>query len=54
MQPYDDVKNSHLLKERGIGFEEIIKEIEKGNIVVILEHHNPEKYPNQRIMQKEI
>lgn len=47
---YNEVKNSHLLKERNIGFEEIIKEIEGGNIIEIIEHHNKEKYPAQKIM----
>lgn len=42
-------KNEKLLKERGIGFEEIIYNIAAGNELAVFEHPNREKYPNQRI-----
>ena len=47
---YNPEKNSILLTQRGIGFEEIITEISQGNILGIYYHHNQEKYPNQKIM----
>jgi hypothetical protein len=43
-------KNAQLLAERGLGFEEIIEEINNGNLITIKPHHNQEKYPGQKIM----
>lgn len=47
---YNTDKNVQLLAERGIGFEEIIEEINNGNLVTVKKHHNQEKYPKQNIM----
>jgi len=47
---YNFEKNAFLLKTRGIGFEEIIEEITNGHLFKITDHHNPDKYPNQKIM----
>ena len=47
---YNEDKNIDLLKKRGIGFEEIIVEINNGNLIDIVSHHNTIKYPNQKIM----
>jgi uncharacterized DUF497 family protein len=47
---YNFEKNAQLIKERGLGFEEIITEINNGNLVNITAHHNQEKYPEQKIM----
>jgi hypothetical protein len=38
---WDDAKNAKLRKERGIGFEDIIFYIERGDLLNILEHPNP-------------
>ncbi|MGH9199378.1 MAG: BrnT family toxin [Acidimicrobiia bacterium] len=46
---WDDAKNAKLRKERGIGFEDIVFHIERGNLLDILEHPNPERYAGQRI-----
>ena len=46
---WDAEKNEQLRAERGISFEEIVFHIERGDIVDILEHPNPEKYRGQRI-----
>lgn len=43
-------KNAQLIEERGISFERIVNRVENGGLVRVLEHHNPAKYPNQRIM----
>lgn len=43
-------KNEILAKERGITFEEIVQRIEQGASVFDVEHSNPVKYPNQRIL----
>lgn len=47
---YSEEKNANLLKERGVGFEEIIYEINHGNLIGITNHHDEIKYPAQKIM----
>jgi uncharacterized DUF497 family protein len=46
---WDDAKNAKLRTERGIGFEEIVFHIERGDLLDILVHPNPERYGGQRI-----
>ena len=46
---WNEEKNELLKKTRNISFEEIVIYLEKGNIFKELEHHNKDKYPNQRI-----
>jgi uncharacterized DUF497 family protein len=46
---WDDAKNAKLRKERGIGFEDIVFHIERGDLLNILEHPNPDRYAGQRI-----
>ena len=46
---WDDAKNEKLKAERGIGFEEIIFLIERGNLLDVLEHPNQERYGSQRV-----
>ncbi len=43
-------KNQLLQGGRGISFEEIVFHIENGDVLDILEHADPEKYPGQRIL----
>jgi uncharacterized DUF497 family protein len=45
---WDDAKNAKLRTERGIGFEDVAFHIERGDLLDILEHPNPERY-SQRI-----
>jgi len=42
-------KNSALIQERGISFEEIVFHIENGDMLDLLENPNRERYPNQRV-----
>ena len=42
-------KNSKLIKERNIGFEEIISAIESEQVLDVLENPNHEKYGGQKI-----
>ena len=42
-------KNQKLICERNISFEEIISAIENDSIVDIIEHHNLQKYANQKM-----
>ena len=46
---WDDAKNAKLRAERGIGFEDIVFHIERGDLLDILEHPNPSRYVGQRI-----
>jgi predicted DNA binding CopG/RHH family protein/mRNA-degrading endonuclease RelE of RelBE toxin-antitoxin system len=46
---WDDAKNAKLRTERGIGFEEIVFHIERGDLLDILEHPKPERNGGQRI-----
>jgi hypothetical protein len=44
----DDAKNAKLRAERGIGFEDVVFHIERGDLLDILEHPNPSRYAGQR------
>ena len=46
---WDDAKNAKLRAERGIGFEDVVFHIERGDLLDILEHPNPSRYAGQRI-----
>ena len=46
---WNSEKNSQLIRERGISFERVIFHIERDEILDIVEHPNPSKYPNQRM-----
>ena len=41
---WDDAKNAKLRAERGIGFEDVVFHIERGDLLDILEHPNPDRY----------
>jgi uncharacterized DUF497 family protein len=43
-------KNEELKAERGIGFEEVILYIERGDLLDVVEHPNRSKYPNQQML----
>lgn len=46
---WDEAKNEKLKGERGIGFEDIVFLIGRGQLLDILEHPNQERYAGQRI-----
>ena len=46
---WDEAKNAKLKSKRGIGFEDVIFHIERGDLLDVLEHPNPERYGGQRI-----
>ena len=52
---WDDAKNTKLRADRGIGFEDIVFHIERGDLLDILEHPNPERCAGQRtfVVQRE-
>ena len=51
---WDTEKNEKLKVERGISFEEIVFHIERGDVLDILEHPNPERYGGQRVFVVEV
>jgi uncharacterized DUF497 family protein len=46
---WDEAKSAKLRADRGIGFEDMVFHIERGDLLDILEHPNPERYAGQRI-----
>lgn len=46
---WNNDKNEWLKSERGISFEEIVCQMERGQLLDIVEHPNQEKYGGQRI-----
>lgn len=46
---WDAAKDARLRAEGGIGFEEIVFHIGAGDLVEILEHPSPSRYPGQKI-----
>ncbi len=52
MKPFlwDFEKNEWLKRERGVSFDQVVLHIEQGDLLDILEHPNPQKYPGQRIL----
>ena len=46
---WDEAKNAKLKADRGIGFEDIVFHIERGDLLDILEHSNSDRYAGQRI-----
>ena len=46
---WDDAKNAKLRADRSIGFEDMVFHIERGDLLDILEHPNPERYAGQRV-----
>ena len=43
-------KNERLKAERGIGFEQVILHIERGDLLDVVEHPNKFKYQNQQML----
>ena len=46
---WNSEKNELLKQTRKISFEDIIIAFEKEDIITIIKHSNPKKYPNQKI-----
>jgi uncharacterized DUF497 family protein len=46
---WDDAKNAALRAERGIGFEDVVFHIGRGDLLDILAHPNTARYGGQRI-----
>jgi uncharacterized DUF497 family protein len=46
---WEDAKNEKSKAERGIGFEEIVFLIERGDLLEIVEHPKQKRYPRQQM-----
>jgi uncharacterized DUF497 family protein len=46
---WDETKNAKLKTDRGVGFEDIVFHIERGDLLDVLDHPKPERYAGQRI-----
>ena len=46
---WSEDKNEVLKHGRGISFEEVVFHIRRGDLLDVLEHPNPERYPGQRV-----
>jgi len=51
---FDPQKNAWLIRERAIGFDEIIALIESSKLIQVLDHPNAEKYPNQLLYEVDV
>ena len=46
---WDDEKSARLRAERGIGFEDIVFHIERGDLLDTVDHPHPSRYAGQRM-----
>jgi hypothetical protein len=51
---FDPDKNSWLIRERGMGFEQIIALIDAGKLLRVLEHPNQVKYRGQLLYEADV
>ncbi|MFZ4693858.1 MAG: toxin [Verrucomicrobiia bacterium] len=51
---WDERKNEWLKQNRGLGFERIVVLMEQGQVLEVMDHPSPEKYPRQKIAIVEI
>ena len=56
MKPFDwnEDKNRWLKQERGVSFEQVVFNIENGNLLDVIQHPNQAKYKGQRVYVIEI
>ncbi len=51
---WNNGKNAKLKREKGIGFEDALFQINRGEVLDIVDNSNKRKYPNQRVFILEI
>ena len=47
-------KNEQLRQERGICFEDIVFHVERGDVLDLVDHPNPKRYPRRRMFVVEV
>lgn len=50
MFDWSNDKDAELRATRGIGFQDIVFHVERGDVLAVADHPNTEKYPNQKIL----
>ena len=50
MYQWNEEKNHWLRRERGVSFEQVVLHIEQGDILDIVSHPNPKRYPGQQVI----
>jgi len=50
MFEWSNEKDQWLRKHRGIGFQEILYHVQAGDVLLVGEHPNKSKYPDQKIL----
>ncbi len=51
---YNPEKNLKILANREVGLDEIANAMIGGNVLAVTDHHNKERYPNQKIAYVEV
>jgi len=51
---WDEQKNEWLKQNRGLGFERVAVLIEQGQVLEVMDHPDPNKYPKQKMAIVEI
>lgn len=47
---WDDEKNEWLRRERDVSFPQVIHCVMSGGLLNVIEHANPDRYPNQKVL----
>ncbi len=47
---WNDEKNEWLRQERGVTFPQVVHTVMSGGLLSVIEHTNPERYPNQKML----
>ena len=47
---WDHKKNEKRKAERGVGFEQVILHIDRGDLMDVVKHPNQSRYPNQQML----
>ena len=50
MFDWSDEKDAKIRQERGIGFQEIVFHVERGDVLLVGHHPNADKYTHQKLM----
>jgi uncharacterized DUF497 family protein len=47
---WSEEKNEWLRRERDVSFEQVVAAVEQCDLLDVLEHPNPDRYPGQRVL----
>lgn len=46
---WNEEKNELLNRERGVAFEQVVSQLERGGLLDLIQHPNEQRYPGQKI-----